>query len=217
MYGSILITFLVSVLFPVVTTFETAGTQKKWLWPNSTHIMCAWHALLLCHILPMHGVVKEASSTTKLRVVFDGSAHSSPGISLNDLLLPGPCLYPHISTIINRFRMHPVAMVGDVSKMFREVALAEQDRDLHRFVHEGKDSGKLEDFRMSRLTFGISSSPFLASQMLKQMAEDYHLKFPVAAQVIKDCFYVDDVLTGAQSIEEAVQLRQELNQLLEQG
>ena len=35
------------------------------------------------------------------------------------------------------------------------------------------------------------------------MAEDYHLKFPVAAQVIKDCFYVDDVLTGAQSIEEA--------------
>ena len=75
----------------------------------------------------MHGVVKESSSTTKLRVVFDGS---SPGVSLNDLLLPGPCWYPFLSTIINRFHMRPVAMVGDVSKMFREVAVAEEDWDL---------------------------------------------------------------------------------------
>ena len=66
---------------------------------------------------------------------------------------------------------------------------------------------------MSRLTFGITSSPFLDSQVLRQMAEDYHSKFPAATHVIRDCFYVGDVLTGAQSMEEAVQLRQELNQL----
>ena len=92
--------------------------------------------------------------------------------------------------------MHPVAMVGDDSKMFREVALAEMDRDLHRFVHQKEDSGKLEDFWMLRLTFGITSSPFLASQVLRQMAEDYHSEFPAAAQVIRDCFYINDVLTA---------------------
>ena len=163
--------------------------------------------------LPMHGVVKESSTTTKLRVVFDGSAHSSTGVSLNDTLLPGPSLYPLLSTILNRFRMHPVALVGDISKMFREVGLIEEDRDLHRFLHKD-DDGKIADFRMSRVTFGISSSPFLASQVLRQVADDYASVHPEAAKEIKQSLYVDDVLTGAQTVEQAVHLRQELNLLL---
>ena len=35
--------------FPLVTTFETTGTYKKWLWPNSAYITYTWHALLLWH------------------------------------------------------------------------------------------------------------------------------------------------------------------------
>ena len=42
-------TFLVPMPFPLVTTFETGGTYKKWLWPNSAHITYMWHALLLCY------------------------------------------------------------------------------------------------------------------------------------------------------------------------
>ena len=34
------------------------------------------------YYLPVHGVIKEASTTTKLRAVFDASAHSSTGVSL---------------------------------------------------------------------------------------------------------------------------------------
>ena len=41
-------TFLVPVPFPLVATFETAGTYKKWLWPNSAYITYTWHALLFC-------------------------------------------------------------------------------------------------------------------------------------------------------------------------
>lgn len=37
--------------------------------------------------LPHHSVVINDSSTTKLRVVFDASAKSSTGVSLNDTLL----------------------------------------------------------------------------------------------------------------------------------
>ncbi len=40
--------------------------------------------------LPMHVVHKKESTTTKLRVVFDASAKSSNGVSLNDTLLVGP-------------------------------------------------------------------------------------------------------------------------------
>ena len=53
---------------------------------------------------PAHGVVKESSTTTKLRIVYNSSARSSSGHSLNDVLLPGPSLYPLLSTIINHFR-----------------------------------------------------------------------------------------------------------------
>lgn len=47
--------------------------------------------------LPMHAVRKEESTTTKLRVVFDASAKSSTGISLNDTLLVGPTVHPTLT------------------------------------------------------------------------------------------------------------------------
>nr|XP_046476893.1 uncharacterized protein LOC124216431 [Neodiprion pinetum] len=40
--------------------------------------------------LPHHGVVRDSSSTTKLRVVFNGSHRTNLGLSLNDNLLFGP-------------------------------------------------------------------------------------------------------------------------------
>ncbi|XP_058827110.1 uncharacterized protein LOC131694791 [Topomyia yanbarensis] len=43
-----------------------------------------------CYYLPHHAMIKEDSTMTKLRVVFDASCASSSGISLNDRLLAGP-------------------------------------------------------------------------------------------------------------------------------
>ena len=86
-----------------------------------------------CYYLPMHGVTKESSTTTKLRVVFDASAKTTSGFSLNDTLLTGPSLYPSLSSILNRFRCHSIGMSADISKMFREVALNEEERDYHWF------------------------------------------------------------------------------------
>ena len=107
------------------------------------------------YYLPMHGVVNEA---TKFRVVFDASARSSSGVSLNDQLLPGPNLYPHLSSVIIHFRQ----MTGDICKMFREIGLDRSEQDYHRYLSMDEE-GKLEDWRMIRLTFGVTSSPFLAT------------------------------------------------------
>ena len=164
----------------------------------------------------MHGVVKEESTTTKLRIVFNGSAKTSTGNSLKDTLLPGPCLYPLLHTVINRFRTHRIGMSSDISKMFREVALLSEDYDLHRFLHRD-EAGKMVDCRMTRLTFGITTSPYLASQVLRQLASDYKDDFPRAADLIHKAFYVDDCLTGADSLQEAVAIRAELNDLLDKA
>ena len=55
--------------------------------------------------MPMHGITKETSTTTKLRVVFDASAKTSSG-NLNNILLRGPTQYPLNSTVLIKFHQH---------------------------------------------------------------------------------------------------------------
>ena len=166
------------------------------------------------YYLPMHGVTKDSSTTTKLRIVFDASAKTSTGVSLNNTLLSGPSLYPSLTSVLTRFRCHQVGMSADISKMFREVALNEEERDFHRFLFGGP-GGEIQDYRMKRLTFGVTSSPYLATQVLRQAADDHQSEYPEAADIIRSVFYVDDVLTGADSVEAAVKMRAELNHLLD--
>ena len=73
--------------------------------------------------LPHHCVTKEDSSTTKLRVVFDASAETTTGYSLNNCLLVGPKCQDGLFNILSRFRMFKIAMSADVAKMYRQVEL----------------------------------------------------------------------------------------------
>ena len=86
------------------------------------------------YYLPIHGVHKESSTTTKLRVVFDASAKTTSDNSLNDVLLSGPNLYPLLTEVKIRFLLHPICLSADISKMFCELELDAQDRDLYRYV-----------------------------------------------------------------------------------
>ncbi len=71
--------------------------------------------------LPSHGVVKLSSTTTKLRVVFDASAKSTTGISLNDTLLPGPSLYPLLTDVVLAFRSYVIGMSADMKLNFMKM------------------------------------------------------------------------------------------------
>ncbi|XP_050296340.1 uncharacterized protein LOC126736152 [Anthonomus grandis grandis] len=73
--------------------------------------------------LPHHGVIKEDSSTTKLRVVYDGSAQSSSGVSINDLQYVGPKIQDNLLSILLRFRQNKVAFCADIAKMYRQIWL----------------------------------------------------------------------------------------------
>ena len=163
--------------------------------------------------LPVHVVCKPSSTTTKFRAVFDASAKSSSGVSLNDTLMVGPTVHASLIEVLLRFRMHRIAVVADVSKMYRAIELTDADRDLHRFVWRESPEDTLQDYRMTRLTFGISSSSFIANMAVKQNAEDYTMDYPLAAKVVEEAFYVDDCLTGADSVQEGLKLRRQLQEL----
>ena len=167
--------------------------------------------------LPMHAVRKEHSTTTKLRVVFDASAKSTSGVSLNDTLLVGPTVHPPLVDVLLRFRFHRVAITADVSKMYRAVELAPSDRDLHRFVWRRSPNDPLRDYRMTRVTFGVSASYFAANMSVKQNALDLATEYPQAANAVEKSFYVDNCLTGADSIPEAIRLQRQLQDLFAKG
>ena len=167
--------------------------------------------------LPMHGVYKESSSSTKLRIVFDGSANTTNGFSLNQLLHGGPTIQSTLTDTLIKFRSYPIALNADVGKMFREIKLSPQDKDLHRFVWRKNPSEALQDYRMNRVTFGISSSPFLAIRTLHQVATDHGEDYPEASHHILSSFYVDDFLGGADSPEAALKLFQDIRCILERG
>jgi hypothetical protein len=70
-----------------------------------------------CYYLPHHAVFKDTGSTTKTRVVFDGCAKISNGLSLNDILQLGPTVQQDLYSIILRFRTHQVCFTADIAKM----------------------------------------------------------------------------------------------------
>ena len=138
--------------------------------------------------LPMHAVRKESSSTTKIRAVFDASAKSSSGVSLNDTLLVGPTVHSPLIDVLLRFRFHRIALTTDVSRMYRAVELTSSDRDLHRFVWRRNPDEPLQDCRMTRVTFGVSASSFAANMSVKQNALDFALQYPQAAIAVEKSF-----------------------------
>ena len=160
--------------------------------------------------LPIHAVRKESSMTTKIRAVFDASAKSSTGTSLNDTLLVGPTIHASLIDVLLRFRLYRVALTEDVSRMYRAVVLCESDRDFHRFVWRQKPDEPLRDFRMTRVTFGVSASSFAANMVVKRNALNFALQYPLAEKIVDDSFYVDDALTGADSVEQTIETQSQL-------
>lgn len=74
-----------------------------------------------------HGVLRESSVSTRLRVVFNGSSLTSSGISLNQHLLVGRNLLPALQDILLRWRWHRFVLTSDVEKMYRQILVHETD------------------------------------------------------------------------------------------
>ena len=58
--------------------------------------------------LPIDIVQKESSTTTKVQALFDTSAKSMTGVSLNDTLLVGPTVHSCLVEVLLRFRLHRI-------------------------------------------------------------------------------------------------------------
>ncbi|XP_018398110.1 PREDICTED: uncharacterized protein LOC108776097 [Cyphomyrmex costatus] len=171
----------------------------------------------IAYYLPHHSVLKPSSETTKLRVVFDGSCKGTTGVSLNDVLMIGPTVQQDIMSIILRFRFFKFAFTADITKMYRQILIDPAQTCLQRILWRDNENSEIQTYELATITYGTSAASYLATRSLKYLAELYHEQFPAGAQRIIRDFYVDDILTGADTVEAAVEARDQIIKILNRG
>lgn len=169
------------------------------------------------YYIPHHYVLKEESTTTKLRVVFDASARTTNGKSLNDCLLVGPTIQEPLFNILLRFRTHPVAFTADIAKMYRQILIRKLDTDYQRIVWRESPEHPIKDYRLLTVTYGTGPAPYLATAVVDQHAQNHADEFPLAAVVARRDLYMDDCMSGAETVKEALLLQQQLLDLMKCG
>ena len=167
------------------------------------------------YYLPYHGVYKEHHESTKCRVVFNGSSPDDTGWSLNDSLLPGPPLQPELTEVLLRFRRHPVALMGDVHRMFLMIEIEDSQRRWLRFVYRPFGSNiPLKVYEKNVVPFGLKCSPFLAIATMMLHLDTYSKTYPEASALVKSEIYVDDILLSCADSQLAVKLRNDIQEML---
>ena len=162
-----------------------------------------------CYI-PHKPVVKDSAETTKIRIVYDASAKAhADAVSLNDCLYTGPSLQNNLWSVLVRERMHPLAITGDLKKAFLQVRVKEQDRDALRFHWRADDQSNIETLRFTRALFGLALSPFLLGSVIEHHLDSWESRKPQAVAELRESLYVDDLLSGGTTVEEAKELKQQ--------
>nr|XP_037284040.1 uncharacterized protein LOC119176788 [Rhipicephalus microplus] len=171
------------------------------------------------YFMPHHAVLRGDSMTTKLRVVFDASSHEQAATPLNEHLEKGPCLFSDLVRLLIKFQAYRIASTADIEKVFLQINVKEVDRDALRFIwfrtlpSNEEPAPEMEEWRMKRVPFGTRDS-------LLNATLQHHLntiKGPQlwTASLLANSFYVDDLLVGAETEEEAGQIFFESSNILE--
>ncbi|XP_028168875.1 uncharacterized protein LOC114358909 [Ostrinia furnacalis] len=113
--------------------------------------------------------------------------------------------------------MHAVCFVSDLKKMYRMVLVKKEHADFQRILWRDNPSEDIKEYRLLTVTFGTAPAPYLAVRTLLQLADDEGEEFPVAAKILKEDFYMDDVLSGFDSAAEAIEACKQMTEILKRG
>ncbi|XP_055374926.1 uncharacterized protein LOC129607776 [Condylostylus longicornis] len=165
------------------------------------------------YFMPHHGIIKPSSSTTKLRVVFDASCKTTSNLSLNDIIMKGAKVQHDLFDILLRFRKHKYVFTADIKQMYRQIKVVPEDQHLQLILWRENPQENIKYYRLTTVTYGTRTAPYLATRCLKQLSEDEAVKYPEGAKAMND-FYVDDVITGCDNKVGIIEMKNQLKQML---
>ncbi|XP_014610294.1 PREDICTED: uncharacterized protein LOC106790108 [Polistes canadensis] len=140
------------------------------------------------YYLPHHAVVKQTSLTTKLRVVFDASAKTTNGKSLNNVLMVGPTILDDLFMLLIRFRSRAIAITADIAKMYHQIIMDPRDREYQRILWRPNRHEPVRTYKLNTVTYGTASASFLAARTLHKLASDEFRQYPQTSVVLKEDF-----------------------------
>ena len=178
-------------------------------------------AVNVTHYMPHHAVIREDKKTTKLRIVYDGSARGDGDeLSLNDCLQTGPNMIPKLFDILVKFRLHPIALVADIEKAFLMIGITEEDRDKLRFLwfeNPNDIHSPIIQFRFKKVVYGLRPSPAILGAVISHHLSSYISKNAGVVQIIRDSLYVDDLVCGESSVEKAFKIYRSAKRMMLEG
>lgn len=194
---------------------EFADKYKLFMLEYETlgHMSQIWEIKESGYYTPHHGVL----SANKFRVVFNASAKTTSGFSLNETQMIGEKLQPDLFKILMHFRQFKIGITADIEKMYRQVLVNQKDRKYQKILWRPDENEPIKVYQLNTVTYGHSCAPHCAIRALIQCANDHEQQFAKGARLVKECFYVDDLLTGANNMNEANEIKRELTSLLSKG
>ena len=116
------------------------------------------------HYIHHFPVYKQDSATTKCRRVFDASMHKKGKACLNDKLLKGSQMTPHILKVMMRIRLMQFLLSTDISKAFLWMVLRLSECNFTLFFCRDNwldPNSTISIYRFKSVLFGATSSPFM--------------------------------------------------------
>lgn len=151
----------------------------------------------ICVYLSHHAVIRESSSTTKLRVVFNASLKTNSGYSLNDVLKIGPKVQKDVFDMVLRLRTYPILIVADIEKINRMIWIDKSHRKLQRVLWRDDSQRHWKHrYELNTVTYGTASASFLATRVLHDIGLKYKDLQPEVSKIILNNFYMGDLIFG---------------------
>lgn len=163
-------------------------------------------------------MIRETAESTNICIVYDASARANrEAPSLNECLETGPALQNKLWSVHIRNRFYPVALAGDLKKAFLRVRIREEDGDVMRF-HWLKDleTKQVETLRLTRALL-LSTSPFLLGGVINQHLKNLQHIFPNEVEEIRRSLYVDDLISGGETVTDTQHLKQTSQSIFREG
>jgi len=91
----------------------------------------------------------------------------------------------------------------------------------HQFLQgilwRDRPEDEIQVYSLDTVTYGTQPAAFLLIRAMEQLSYNEEAEFPLAAKNIRTNFNVDDLISGRDSIEEVVNIRQQVKELLDRG
>ena len=168
--------------------------------------------------IPWNVCFKDSISTP-IRTVFDASATTHSGESLNSIIAKGvPDLVKLLSLLLS-WQMGRGACVADISQFYPTINLVPEHWKFQRilFKENLESNGKLREAVVTKLIFGVLSVSALSEEVVRKFAISIKNEYPEVSRFLTQFRYVDDLGRCTNSKEESLVIASKTAELLDKN